>query len=213
MAVNTLIRPAESAAGSPKRRQIVEAARRLFMADGYGPTSMDAISRAAGVSKATLYAHFTNKAELFAAIIGGECERFSHMLWDENVESGDLRSVLRQIADAALRFGSEDTPLSLYRIVVGESGRFPELGRVFYDNGPRRVLDRLAGYLKGVAARGLLEVADPRLAAEQFIGMVRGVHYLRRVLGAVQDAAAPDVEVIAQSAVELFLKAYAPSPK
>jgi AcrR family transcriptional regulator len=209
MATQTLARPREDVAANPKVQLIVEAARRLFMADGYGATSMDAIARAAGVSKATLYSHFTNKAELFAAIIGGECQRFAQLLWPPESETGDVRSVLLQVARAKIRFTGSAEPRALYRVVVGESGRFPELGRVFYDNGPRRVLERLAGYLRTAAARGVLAVPDARLAAEQFFGMIHGADPLRRLL-AIDDPAAPEIDAIVASAVERFLRAYAP---
>lgn len=212
MATQTLLQPPGDLAANPKVRQIVEAARRLFMADGYGATSMDAIARDAGVSKATLYSHFTNKAELFAAIIGGECQRFAHLLWSQESESGDVRSVLLQVARAKVQFTSSPEPRAIYRIVVGESGRFPELGRVFYANGPRRVLERVADYLRDATAKGALNVPHPRLAAEQFFGMVHGADHLRRLLG-IEDPAAPDVDRIVESAVEIFLKAYGPADR
>jgi TetR/AcrR family transcriptional regulator, mexJK operon transcriptional repressor len=203
----TLAKPADDLAASPKVRQIVEAARRLFLADGYGATSMDAIARDAGVSKATLYSHFTNKAELFAAIIGGECQRFAHMLWSHEAEAGDVRSVLLQVARAKVQFTGSPEPRAIYRIVVGESGRFPELGRVFYDNGPRRVLERFADYLREATAKGVLNVPDPRVAAEQFFGLVHGADHLRRLLG-LDDPKAPDIDQVVESAVEIFLRAY-----
>jgi len=209
MATPALAHSPEESAANPKVRQIVEAARRLFMAEGYGTTSMDAIARAAGVSKATLYAHFTNKAELFAAIIGGECQRFAQMLWAREAETDDVRSVLLQVARAKIQFTGSAEPRAIYRIVVAESARFPELGRVFYDNGPRRVLERLTDYLRNATARGALAVPDPRMAAEQFFGMIHGADYLRRLLG-IDDPAAPDADTIVESAVAVFLKAYAP---
>ena len=212
MATHTLSQPREDVAANPKVQQIVEAARRLFMADGYGATSMDAIARDAGVSKATLYSHFTNKAELFAAIIGGECQRFSHLLWSHEVEAGDVRSVLLQVARAKVQFTSSSGPRAIYRIVVGESGRFPELGRVFYENGPRRVLERFADYLREATAKGVLNVPHPRVAAEQFFGMVHGADHLRRLLG-LDDPKAPDIDRITDSAVEIFLKAYGPADR
>jgi AcrR family transcriptional regulator len=209
MVSKALARPSEDLAANPKVRQIVEAGRRLFMAEGYGATSMDAIARAAGVSKATLYAHFASKAELFAAIIGGECQRFQHMQWGEELESDDVRAVLLQIARAKIDFTNSPEPRAIYRIVVGESGRFPELGRVFYENGPRRVLERLAEYLRQATAKGLLNCPQPRLAAEQFFGLVHGADYLRRLLG-LDDRAAPDADRVVEGAVEIFLRAYVP---
>jgi len=195
---------------NPKVRQIVEAAARLFMADGYGATSMDAIAREAAVSKATLYAYFTDKASLFAAIIRTECERKAQILWDDSADRTDVRGMLDRVARAAIRFGTEAETLAIYRIVVGETGRFPELGRVFYETGPRRVLSRLAEYFRDASENGLLDVPEPRLAAEQFIGMVRGAHYLRRLLRIDEEPEAPDAERIIASAVDVFLRAYRP---
>ena len=60
---------------SPKRQLVLDAAASLFMAHGYGAVSMDAVARAAGVSKATLYAYFSSKDQLFATIIGEACRQ------------------------------------------------------------------------------------------------------------------------------------------
>src|SRR5262245_62007069 len=203
-------RLSEDQAANPKVRQIVDAAVRLFMADGYGATSMDSIARDAGVSKATLYAHFTDKAALFAAIISIACERKAQILWDESADRSDVRSMLDSVARAAIRFGTEAEAAAIYRVVVAETGRFPELGRIFYETGPRRVLSRLADYLREATEKGLLNVPKPRLAAEQFVGMVRGAHYLRRLLRIEEEPEAPDPELIIKSAVDLFLHAYQP---
>jgi TetR/AcrR family transcriptional regulator, mexJK operon transcriptional repressor len=210
MTAEALATLSDEQTANPKVRQIVEAAARLFMADGYGATSMDSIAREAGVSKATLYAHFVDKASLFAAIIRVECERKAQILWDESADRTDVRGMLDRVARAAIRFGTEAETLAIYRIVVGETGRFPELGRVFYETGPRRVLSRLAEYFRDASEKGLLDVPEPRLAAEQFIGMVRGAHYLRRLLRIEEEPEAPDAERIIGSAVDVFMRAYRP---
>jgi TetR/AcrR family transcriptional regulator, mexJK operon transcriptional repressor len=211
MPVQAVVRLSDEQTANPKVRQIVDAAARLFMADGYGATSMDSIAREAGVSKATLYAYFADKAALFAAIISIECERKAHFMWDDSADRQDVRGMLERVAQAALRFGTEAETLSIYRIVVGETGRFPELGRVFYETGPRRVLSRLSEFLREASEKGLLDIPEPRLAAEQFIGMVRGAHYLRRLLRIEEETEAPSPERIVESAVEVFLKAYRPA--
>lgn len=210
MTAQALATLSDEQSANPKVRQIVEAAARLFMADGYGATSMDAIAREASVSKATLYAYFTDKASLFAAIISVECERKAQILWDDSADRADVRGMLDSVARAAIRFGTEAETLAIYRIVVGETGRFPELGRVFYETGPRRVLSRLADFFRDASEKGLLDVPEPRLAAEQFIGMVRGAHYLRRLLRIEEEPEAPDAERIIASAVDVFMRAYRP---
>src|SRR5690348_5370610 len=84
---------------SRKATQVLEAAKIVFLRDGYSGASMDTVSREAGVSKATLYAHFTSKEKLFAAVISGECTRHIRML--EQVEAERL-----PIREALIRFGT-----------------------------------------------------------------------------------------------------------
>ena len=140
----------------PKRQGVLDAATALFMAQGYGAVSMDAIARAAGVSKATLYAYFSSKDQLFATIISDACQ--------QNIASAtilpgletDLRTALIDFAGRLLRFLLEDRALAIHRVVISESVRFPELGRAFYDNGPgmfRRVFGEwLTGANRGRTA-------------------------------------------------------------
>ena len=59
-----------------KAESILAAAKRTFLAAGFGAVSMDSIAREARVSKATVYAHFGSKEELFGAVIERECERY-----------------------------------------------------------------------------------------------------------------------------------------
>ena len=198
---------------SAKARQILSAAREVFMAEGYGAASMDAIARAAGVSKATLYAHFAGKEDLFAAIVAAECERHAEVLSATDVDRLEVRAALVLIGRSFLDLILSPQALAIYRVVVAESGRFPELGRAFYASGPSRVLTRLAAYLGRVTEQGALSVPDPLLAAEQFIGMTRGAAYLRRLLGVAVGASEPDPGTVVDSAVEVFMRAYAPDPR
>src|SRR4030081_694669 len=72
-----VVAPSSQADGpedSAKRRQIIEGARRVFLAQGFDAASMGEIARAAGVSKGTLYVYFENKERLFDAIVGQECQ-------------------------------------------------------------------------------------------------------------------------------------------
>ncbi len=141
---------------SPKRQLVLDAATALFMAQGYGAVSMDAIARAAGVSKATLYAYFSSKDQLFATIIGEACRQNIGMANFLPGGDTDVRAALTAFAGQMLRFLLEDKALAIHRVVISESVRFPELGRAFYDNGPgvfRRVFGEwLAGRDNGGAA-------------------------------------------------------------
>lgn len=180
------------------------------MAQGYGAVSMDAIARAAGVSKATLYAYFSSKDQLFATIIGEACQ--------ERIAAGallpsevtDLRAALTAFGGRLLRFFLEERALAIHRVVIAESTRFPELGRAFYDNGPAALHRTVGDWLAEQNAAGRLTVPDPLMAAEQFVSMLRTCLFLRASLGLTPPADA-EIDATVDAAVTTFLKAFAPA--
>ena len=194
---------------SPKRQLVLDAAADLFMAQGYGAVSMDAIARSAGVSKATLYAYFSSKDQLFATIIGEACRQNIGVATQLPEGETDLRSVLTTVAGNTLRFLMGERPLAIHRVVISESVRFPELGRAFYDNGPGVFRCVFSEWLAGQTAAGRMAVGDPDLAADQFIGLLRSGLYLRATLGLTPPPSEAEIDAAVTGAVEMFLKAYA----
>ena len=193
----------------PKHTAIVAAAARLFMEHGYGNVSMDAVARDAGVSKATLYAHFTSKDRLFASIVGGKCGDVSPVegAFDEP-EQGGVETALAAIGMRLLRFLLAPEVQGILRIVIAESARFPELGAAFLAAGPSAYLARLADWFAAQHRAGRLSVPDPTLAADQFGALLRPLLFLR-VLAAVPPAPS-EAELLAtvDAAVATFLRAY-----
>jgi AcrR family transcriptional regulator len=154
-----------------KRRAIVEAATTTFLRNGYLGTSMDEIAALAGVSKQTVYKHFTDKDHLFSEVVVATVDEASDPVHDEVVEladSGNLESDLRDLARRQLARVMQPRIMQLRRLVIGEAARFPELGRIFYDRGPGRTIATLAATFERLAARGALTLDDPVLAATQF---------------------------------------------
>jgi TetR/AcrR family transcriptional regulator, mexJK operon transcriptional repressor len=192
---------------SPKRQLVLDAAASLFMGRGYGPVSMDAVARAAGVSKATLYAHFSSKELLFATIIGEACRQKIALTELLPADASDMRSALTAFGGRLLRFFLDERPLALHRVVIGESTRFPELGRAFYDSGPAAVYQMFGNWLAEQTGAGRLAVVDPMVAAEQFVGMLRTSLFLRASLGLVRPTE-PEIEATVEATVSTFLKAY-----
>jgi AcrR family transcriptional regulator len=167
---------------------------------------MDAIARHAGVSKATLYSHFAGKDALFAALIVSECRHLSGQIGERALDEPDIRDVLLRVAHDFNNLLCTGYGLTMYRIVVAEVPRFPELGRVFYDSGPTIMIDRIANLLHQAADRGLLKIGDPRIAAIQFISLIRGELHLTRVLGLKKASKNPADYV--EASVDLFLAGY-----
>jgi AcrR family transcriptional regulator len=163
-----------------------EAARQLFFEQGFSATSMDAVAKVAGVSKATLYSYFPSKEALFASFIVAECESLRSNLPTPKLSAG-LKQALRQFAMQYLDVFIKQKQVALVQIIANESGRFPELGELFYQNGPMATAKRLALFLDDAKAQGLIEFEDSMEAASQFLSLVRGELPLRVVLGLTGD--------------------------
>jgi TetR/AcrR family transcriptional regulator, mexJK operon transcriptional repressor len=129
-----------------KRRAIVEAATTVFLRKGYLGTSMDEIAALAGVSKQTVYKHFADKERLFSEIVRSTVDEVAEGVFGEVIrleDSGDVEADLRDLARRQLAAVMQPRLLRLRRLVIGESGRFPELGRTFYERGPARTVATL----------------------------------------------------------------------
>lgn len=191
-----------------KRDAILEAARKVFMDVGFGTASMDSIANEAKVSKQTVYNHFGSKEELFAAMIRYWVEQ-KLTVFTETAKQGKPEETLRAIAHQFLDHGSAEQRVSMYRILIGESARFPELGDIFYKAGPAVVRKFLADYLAEQDKRGLMYVADPALASEQFFGMLNGCQ-LKAQLGIEKLPSKQSIDAYIDHAVMIWMKALAP---
>jgi TetR/AcrR family transcriptional regulator, regulator of autoinduction and epiphytic fitness len=164
---------------SPQKAEaILAGAMQEFLAHGYAATSMDKVAAAAGVSKATVYNHFRDKEGLFNALNQQLVEKkFRAVLGPPDAPAlhGDPRIVLRQLATNVLDAGMRDQQFhSFMRLIVGESGRFPELARTFVRNIDLSAFHVLRQYFTNHAEA--LKLQDPEATARIFIGSL--VHYI-----------------------------------
>lgn len=189
---------------------ILEAAGTLFLETGYGAVSMDAVARTANVSKATLYAYFRSKEELFAAMINCECRRHLGDLECEGFARMDIADALRHLGRLFIRLLFSPRALAVYRVAVGESHRFPELAKAFYNAGPSRWVDGMTALMAEADRSGKLRLSNPKLAAEQFLGMVRSHRHMRIVTGLEPVPSEEEMDAIVDSAVSVFCRGYAP---
>ncbi|UFN49372.1 TetR/AcrR family transcriptional regulator [Roseomonas sp. OT10] len=201
--------PSEAAETSPKRRAILDAAGKLFMDQGYAAVSMDAVARAAGVSKATLYAHFAGKDALFGAIVGERCVAMAEQTNALVDPALPIRQALCEVGRSWLGFILRPASMAIHRVVMAEGGRFPDLARAFHEAGPKRGRVWLAGWMALAQQRGeLLAEADPKAMAGQFGALLRGELYLDVALGFPPDEMEAAIEAAVLAAVDLFLRAY-----
>lgn len=194
---------------SKKRDAIIEAARTLFCADGYPGTSMDAVAATAGVSKATLYAHFASKADLYREIVGNLANPYIRVpseVLDLPVEQG-LRVLARRFLDLIL----SPPAVTNYRVMIFQGGQFPEMVETFKSAGPEPVIAAVADYFRHQDARGTLRVPDPPLTAGLFLHMVKGEVHAHTLMSLPFPE--KDLDHIIDEVVRVMLAAYAPQPK
>jgi AcrR family transcriptional regulator len=188
-----------------RRQQILAAARASFMEHGYAATSMSAIAAQLGGSKTTLWTYFPSKAELFGAVLEEEIGRFRAELLAMLDLSGSVEETLRPFCRALLGKISAPESIRLHRIIAAEAGRFPELGRIFYERAPRHTQEKLAAFLAEAMNRNELRSADPLLAAQQLLALLQARLYTFRLWNIAMPVESDgDVE----AALDTFLRAY-----
>ncbi|KFN49169.1 TetR/AcrR family transcriptional regulator [Arenimonas composti] len=207
-------RPPPNAPGRPKdpekRAAILAAAKALFPARGYEGTRMDAIARAAGVSKLTVYSHFQDKDTLFVAAVRERCDELMPSgLFLPRVE-GSPRDQLVAIAHAFFRLITSPEAVTMHRMMCVQLPAGSHLPQLFWEAGPRQVCDALAAFLRGQHEAGRLRVPDPTLAASQFFCLLKGEYHARQTCGYPLQWGPDDVDRHVNATVDLFVRAHAP---
>jgi TetR/AcrR family transcriptional repressor of mexJK operon len=195
-----------------KRRAIARAATRLFLQRGFAGTSMDAVARAAGVSKLTVYAHFGDKDRLFQAIVRERCDAYNQPGSYETRPGLPVRDALCRIGRNFMGLILDPEVLRLHRVMVGEAARRPKMAELFFAAGPERTTGLLAEFLARGAERGDLELADPRLAADQFHALLTGMPHFRATLNVGPRLTPQQVHAHVERCVDLFLRGYGTGP-
>jgi AcrR family transcriptional regulator len=167
----TNINNLERSKSEAKTEAILKGAMEEFLANGYAATSMDKVAKAAGVSKATVYSHFGDKENLFSALIQDLArDKFKMVMGLEQTQSiaGDPQEVLSAIATRMLDNTMGDRAFQNFiRIIIGESGRFPELAQVYVKNLAKPAIETLTEYF---TTHPELKLEDPEATVRVMIG-------------------------------------------
>jgi len=193
-----------------KRRAILDAAKDLFLRNGYDGSSMDAIAAEAGVSKLTVYSHFTDKETLFSAAIKAKCEEQLPELLFELPDDVPLESQLVGIARGFLALINSRESVEMHRMMVNLASQGSKLSQLFYEAGPKRVQEEMEVLLHKAARRGLLNLDDPHRAADHFFSLLKGGAHFRLLIGCGEPLEGEAAELHVQDAIALFLRAYRP---
>lgn len=185
-------RPPAGKAGEVDRR-ILEAATSLFLRQGFDATSCEQVAAQAGAGKASIYARYANKEELFAAVVRLSVD---HSL----APSGDIpwhlpvEDRLRAVGLALLSDCLRPEVVALMRVVITTAQRMPELARLADRIGRDGGVSRVAAAIVGASDAPPEKTAGAMPLATKFIDLVFAPHQMRALMGdepAALDAAAP----------------------
>lgn len=191
-----------------KRNAILEAAKRLFLSDGYDGVSMDQIAAGAGVSKLTVYSHFGDKETLFSAAVQAYCEQHLPPPLFEPAPATALRERLIEIATAFYEMISTPEAIQIHRLLCSPQLAESPLSKMFWDAGPQRLHDEFAALLRRRVEAGELEIHDPARAATQFFALIKGEPHAMLMFGCGVTAPT-ELTVHIEASVAMFLRAYA----
>ena len=214
------LRPAKRAvaprrSGRPSRaaaeqlgEKILDVATALFLSDGYGVTSIEAIARRAGISKRTFYSRFRDKAALFGAVVHRVVERLRPGNDADLFEGGTSEEILTRLARYVLNAALTPQALALHRLILAEATRFPELAAVVSEQGgSREAIARIAVLLEREARADQRTPENALFAAAQFLQMVVAQPQ-RLAHGLGTPMTPPELETWVHGTVTLFLNGW-----
>lgn len=193
-----------------KESKILSAAREAFLELGFAATSMDLVAQRAKASKTTVYTRFPSKEALFAAVVRRECERSGMRFSPADLADLPVRDALCRIGRRFVDLIWSPQATRVHQIVIGEATRFPELARVFHEEGPVKGTAAVAAYMADAASRGLIAIDDPTFAAGQFLSSLKGMPYCEMLAGLRPETSALERDVYVGDAVDLFLNGARP---
>jgi TetR/AcrR family transcriptional repressor of mexJK operon len=191
-----------------KRQAILDAAKTLFVRNGYASTSMDAVATEAGVSKLTVYSHFNDKETLFSAAVVARCEEQLPELFVDMPPNAPVEKVLLGIARGFQTLINSPESLELHRLMIALGTQDSKLSEVFFEAGPQRILHEMERFLTRVNDTEGLHFDSPMSAAGHFLSLIKGVCNFRLLIGNGELPNEQAAEQHVQEVVALFLKAY-----
>ena len=188
------------------RAIIFEAARHEFTGSGYAATSMESVARRAGISTKTLYRLIPNKAALFEAMITERIDGFAARVRLRACDGDDVEGALRDALIVCGELILAGDVISLQRVILGDSEKFPEVAEMFWRKAIRRTERTLADWLQAQSERGLIRIEDSEVAAGMLLGMLAFQPQRAVLFGHVPPPSREQLEQRAGTAAALFLR-------
>lgn len=188
---------------SSKIRLVITTAKKLFSENGFERTTIDSISEASGVTKKTIYNHFSSKEALFGATVLDKVkEQFS--INSADLDEHNPAEGLTIIANQFLALIRRDEVLGAHRTMFACATSHAELCNSFYKNAPLTVHKEVARYLEKCKS---LNIKDPEHAADQFLSLFLGLDHIKCMLGFDKPSKVYDQNLINRN-IDFFMRAY-----
>jgi len=192
-----------------KREQILDGAKRVFMEQGFEAASMNDITRAAGVSKGTIYVYFENKEDLFGYMIERERGRITETVRHALDSRKPIAETLWEFGTLFATHMTADHTIRAMRMVIAANHRLPMLCSRFFTATPINPVSVLQAYLDRQVTEGTVVCDDTVQAAKQFIELTTVGLFKPRIFGAMEEVpTAAAIEKNVTSAIRVFLAAY-----
>ncbi len=200
-------RKTSKSAAERRRQAMMEAAYELFIEKGYVAVTVDEIIQRSGGSKSTLYKFFGNKEGILGAVIEALANEMLGEMQVGILSDRPLREGLERMGFTVGRLALSANAINQYRLAIANVAVFPDLARLWFDKGPGTTFNGIAEYLKKEVAIGRLDIENPAIAAQFFLGMIICKD---NILMSIGDAGPSDIDLkaIVKAAVDVFLAAY-----
>jgi len=189
-----------------KRSEILQAARKLFLERGYDAVSLDDILAQVGGSKSTLYTYYGDKEGLFAATLVQICEDKLRPLLATDVSHLNPKEALNSIGRQFLLIASSEEGGAVFRTIIAESQRFPQLASHFFSSGPAVTIRLLQDNMERWQKAGHLRNGDCEAFAVQFLGLMMGNFHLKVLLGLMEPLTEKQIKAWVARGVDVFLE-------
>ncbi len=206
--MNNSSQPKQGRPRDPERmRRVLEVAEQLFLEQGFERTSVEAIAKASGVSKMTIYSYFPTKKALFEATIGKRIDAAFDFGSDVSLPYGEPRKALTLVGRHFLALIRAEDVIRKQRVLFAEAGVQPDACGAFFQQGPLNIVTRVRDFLDGAVAAGSLQAHDTETGADQFLSLFLGAAHIKAMLGLGKPTPEEDEHLLERN-VDMFMRAY-----
>jgi TetR/AcrR family transcriptional repressor of mexJK operon len=193
-----------------KTQELLQKASEVFLEHGFTGTTTDMIQKACGFSKATIYARFSTKESLFKAVIEHKCSEFTQRIQCASIHETCIENALNDIGHAHLDQMLTPETMGLYRVVIADAPRFPDIAHHFFQSGPMIVRQVVTRIMENAAHRGEIDIVKigAERAAQVFLSLIRSEAQMECLTHPDMRPSEIQKDQWISIAIETFLRAY-----